>query len=319
MQTRCLITCACSIAAALFAAMAPGEEYPASPIRIITSTIGGGTDFTSRIIAQGLTESLGKRVIVDNRGSSVVTGAIVAKAPPDGYTLLTAANSFWHGPLLRKVPYHPIRDFAPITLAVTAPQVLVVHPSLPVKTIKELVALAKSRPGELNFGTSGNGTSSHLSAELFKSMVRVDMVRINYKGNGPAYAALLSGEVQVMVASPGGLTIHLKSGRVRALAVTSAEPSPLFPGIPTLAASGLPGYESTAPHGIVAPAKTPPGIIDRLNTEIVRVLTRPDVKEKFFNTGIEVVASTPEQFAAFMRADMERWGKVIKGVGIRVD
>lgn len=300
-------------------ATALAQDYPTKPIRVITSGVGGGTDFTSRLLAQGLPELLGQQVIVENRASSVITGELVAKAPPDGYTLLTAANSLWHGPLLQTVNYDPIKDFSPVSLLVTSPNILVVHPSLPVKTVKELIALGKARPGALNYGTSGNGTSSHLSAELFKSMAKIDMVRINYKGTGAAYTGLLGGEVQLIFSTPGGAAPHIKSGRLRALAVTSAQPSALYPGLPTVAGSGIPGYESAVPHGLVAPAKTPTVIVNRLHQDIVRVMTRPDVKEKFFNSGIEVVASTPEQFATYIKTDMARIGKVIKEAQIRLD
>lgn len=306
-------------ASALVSSAAPGQDYPVKPVRIITSGVGGGTDFTSRLIAQGLSVNMGQQVLVDNRASSVITGEFVSRAAPDGYTLLTAANSLWQGPLLQKVGYDAIRDFAPITLAVTSPNILVVHPSLPVKTVKELIALAKARPGELNFGSGGNGSSSHLSAELFRSMAGINMVRINYKGTGPVYAALIGGEIQVFFSTPGGATPHIKSGRLRPIAVTSLQPSALYPDMPTVASAGLAGYESSVPHGVVAPAKTPAAIIAKLHQEIVRVLNAPESRERFLNSGVEVVGSTPDQFSAYIRNDVARLTKVIKEAGIRAE
>jgi tripartite-type tricarboxylate transporter receptor subunit TctC len=243
----------------------------------------------------------------------------VAKAAPDGYTLLLNGAPFWLAPLLQKMSFDPIRDFSPITLAIRQPNMIVVPPSLPVKSVKDLIALAKAKPGELNYASGLIGNSNHLAAELFKSMAGVDIVRVGYKTGAAAATAVMSGDVQLLFISTGSGAAFVKSGRLRALAVASAEPSALAPGLPTVAASGLPGFESTAMAGVFAPAKTPPSIIDRLNREIVRFLTRSDVKEQLFNIGQEVVAGTPAQLGATVKSEMARLGKVIKDVGIRAE
>ncbi|MBI4189464.1 MAG: tripartite tricarboxylate transporter substrate binding protein [Betaproteobacteria bacterium] len=301
----------------LGAGVVSGQEFPNKPIRMVTSPPGGGADFASRLIAQGLSGPLGQQVIVDNRGG-IIPMEIVSKAPPDGYTLLLSA-SLWLTPLLQNTPYDPVRDFSPITLVGNSPNVLVVHPSLPVKSVKELIALAKARPGELNYASGATGASTHLAAESFKSMAGVDIARIPYKGNGPALNALIGGQVQLMFATAGSVTPHLKSGRLKGLAVTSARPSALAPGLPAVTTSGLAGYESAAPYGIFAPAGTPATLINRLNQEIVRVLKQADVKDRFFNSGIEIVGSSPEGLAATVKSEMARSGKVIKDAGIRAE
>ena len=244
----------------------------------------------------------------------------MAKAPPDGYTLFLSGSNFWVEPLLQKVPYDPARDFSPIAGATTSPLVFVVHPSLPVKSVKELIALAKARPGALNYSSSVTGTSGHLAAELFKSMAGVDIVRIGYKSGGQSVIALVSGEVQVAFNPAGGTVMsQVKSGRLRALAVTSAQPSVLAPGLPTMAAAGLPGYESSAIQSVFAPAKTPEAIITRLNQEILRFLNAPETKERLINASVEAIGSTPEQLAATVKFEMAKWGKVIKDAGIRAE
>ena len=294
------------------------QEYPAKTIRIVTATPGGANDFMARLIAQESAPSLGQQVVVDNRPGSLI-GELVAKAPPDGYTILIAGPTFTLSPLLQKESYDPIRDFAPITLAGTTPNLVAVHPALPVRTIRDLVALAKARPGELNYASTGTGGAAHLFTELLKSMAGINMVRINYKGAGQAVTALVSGEMQLSIATSGSVTQHIKSGRLRVLAVTSAKPSTMFPGLPTVAASGLPGYESIQMQSVCAPAKTPAAIVRRLNQEIVRVLNREDSKQKLWNFGVEVAATTPEELAAAIKSDMATWDKVIKSAGIRVE
>ena len=297
------------------AAAAVAQDFPVKPIRIITSSPGGSSDFTARLIAQGLTEALKQPVVVDNRGD--FDGAQLAKAPPDGYSLLVDGASLWIGPLIQKTSYEPLRDFAPVTIAVSAPNVIVVHPSLPVKSVRELIALAKARPGEFNYASGGIGGASHLPAELFKSMAGVDIVNVNYKGTGPALNALLAGEVQIMFANAAISTPHIKAGRLRALATASLQPSPLLPGLPTVNDSGVPGFESIILQGVLTVGKTPAARVARLNREIVRVLNRPEVKQRHFNAGVETVGSTPEIFAATMRADTVKWGKVIRDAGIQ--
>ena len=301
-------------------AIVAAQNYPIKPIRLVTAEPGGGNDFAARLIVQGLGGSLGQPMIVDNRGGAggLIAASVVAKSPPDGYTLLLYANNVWIIPLLqRNAPYDAVRDFVPITWAAKAPNAVVVHPSLPVKSVGQLIALAKARPGELNYGSGGNGSSTHLAVELFKSMARVDIVRVTFRGNAPALNALFAGEVQLMIAPAGSLASHLNSGRLRLLAVTSAQPSPLLPGLPTMAASGLPGYESMQIYGVFAPARTPAAIVQRLNDEIVRVLRRPDVKEKFLAAGVEPVGSTPQELGTTMKSEIVRIGKVIKDAGIR--
>jgi len=296
------------------------QSYPNKPIRVVTSEPGGGADFAARLIAHGLADGMGQPVVVENRGGATIAPEIVAKAAPDAYTLVFQPNAMWILPLLRDdVPYDPIKDFSPIALTTTSPNILIVHPSVAANSVRELIAMAKANPGKLNYGSSGTGTSTHLAGELFKSMAGVNIVRIPYKGGGATMTALLSGEVQLTFSSAGAVAPHLKSGHLKALAVTSARPSALMPGVPTVAESGLPGYESGNISGVLAPAKTPAGLIARLNREIVSVLSDVDVRKAFFDSGVEVVGSTPEELAAVIRSDMARMGKVIKDAGIRAE
>jgi len=293
------------------------DVYPNKVIRIVTSAPGSNNDWGARLVAQELTPRVGQQVVVENR-PSVINVETVAKALPDGYTLLFLGPTVWLLPLLRDdVSWDVMRDFAPITLAVTSPNAVVVHPSLPVKSIKELIALARARPGELNYGAGALGSTPHLAAELFNALAGVNIVRVPYRGTGPAMIALISGEVHLQFPGLGSVAPHIKSGKVRALAVTSAQPSALAPGLPTVAASGVPGYESTSTLGIFAPAKTPATIIKLLNREIMGILKKADVKERFFFSGAEAVGSSPEEFATAIRSEMAKWGKVIKDAGIR--
>ncbi|MGZ8229674.1 MAG: Bug family tripartite tricarboxylate transporter substrate binding protein [Burkholderiales bacterium] len=303
----------------VMAGLAGAQTYPNRPVRIVTSPAGGGNDFAARLIAQGLSGPLGQQVIVDNRAGGVVPGDVAARSKPDGYTLLVAGGTFTVGPLLEKTPYDPVRDFEPLTLIGVAPNVLVVHPSLPVKSLKELIALARSRPGDLNYSAATPGSQSHLAAELLKSMAKVNIVRVSYKGTGQAVQSVLSGEVQLLFANTPSVGPHVKAGKLRALAVTGLTPSPHFPSLPTMTASGLPGYEVISMDGIYAPAKTPREIVARLNRDIVRVITSPDVKQKFFDAGVEVVGSSPEEFAKRIKVEMDFWGKIIKAGGIKVE
>jgi tripartite-type tricarboxylate transporter receptor subunit TctC len=295
---------------------ASGQSYPVKPIRIITAAAGGGSDFATRLIATPLGPALGQQVIVDNRG--VIAADIAAKAPPDGYTLLLSGPTLWLLPFMRDNVASDVSDFVGITMATQTANILVVHPSLPAKSVKELIALAKAKPGQLNFATSGTGNSVHIAGELFKSMTGTDIVRVNYKGASQALTDLASGQTQLMFAVPGSVLPHVKSGRLRALAVTSVKPTPLMPGLPTVAAT-LPGYESVSYLAIFAPLGTPAAIVTRLNQEIIRVLNRPDVKEKFLATGIETVGSSPEALSALIKQEVARMGKVIKAAGIRAD
>ena len=302
------------IATALGAGAALAQSYPVKPIRIITSPAGGGNDFPARLIARALAAPMGQQLIVDNR-PTVLLGELVSKAPPDGYTLLVTGSAHWIGPLFDKVTYDPIRDFAPITMIDRAPSVLVVHPSMPVKSVRQLVALAKAKPGQLNFSVGGTGTSNYIAAIMFNQMAGVNVVRIPYKGTGPALAAVMTGEVHAMFGSAGGAAPHVQSGRLRALAVGSAQPSPLAPGIPTLEASGLPGFLSEALHALFAPAGTPQPIVMRLNQEVTKYLRSPEAGDIFLKAGIEVAPGTPEELTATMRSEVARIEKLIKAGG----
>ena len=302
----------------LSAGLALGQDYPNKPIRLISPGPGGGADFVARLIAQGISGPLGQQVVVDNRPAGVIPGQIVSKAAPDGYTLLINGNSFWIAPLMRdNTPYDPVNDFAPITTAVGSPNILVIHSSVAANSVKELIALARAKPGVLNYASSSAGGSAHLSAELFKHMAGVDIVRISYKTSGTSVSSLVSGEVQLMFANAPSVAPHIKSGRLKALAVTTLQPSVLFPELPTIAASGLPGFEVASVYGLFAPAKTPASIVNRLNQETVRVLARSDVKQKFLAAGVEPIGGTPQALAAAMKSEMSKMGKVIRDAGIR--
>ena len=312
---------AACLAALVISAAGPAhaQPYPSKPIRLVASEPGGNVDFVARQIAPRLSTSFGQQIIVENRPSGIIPGEIVAKAVPDGYTLLIESSTFWVGPLLQKTPYDPAADFILITLPTAAPFFLYVHPSVPAATLRELIALAKARPGVLNYGSAGSGASNHLATELFKSMAGVDIVRVPYKGAGPAGIGLVANQVQLMFGSaPFGMT-QVKSGRLRVLAVASAKPSALAPEIPTMVAAGLPGYEATFMSGLWAPARTPGALIQRLNAEVVRALNGTDVKDKLLNAGVEPLGTTPEQSIAIMTADIAKWAKVIKDAGIRND
>ncbi len=306
------------VSAALQSGTVSAQNYPNRPIRILTSEAGGGSDSAARTIAQGLGVSLGQQVVVENRGGGVIAGEIVSRASPDGYTLLYYGNTLWILPLLRKnIPYDTVKDFAPVTWAVSQFSVLVVHPSLPVKSVKDLIALAKARPGLLNYGSGASGGSNHLAAELFKSMAGVDIVRIPFKSTGPANNALMGGEIQMMFTAGATVMPHVKSRKLRALAISAARPSAVFPDLPTISNAGLPGFETAQISGMFAPVKTPAAIVDRLHQEIARVLERQDVKDKFANFGVEAVGGSPDQFAATIKSEMSRMGKVIRDAGIR--
>ena len=302
----------------LAAGMVSGQDYPNKPIRIVTSGLGGGTDFVARLIAEGISGPLGQSVVVENRAN--ITGAeIGASATPDGYTLVVQGQALWIGPLLQKLSYDPVKDFSPITLTDRSPGLLSVHPSLPVTSVKELIALAKAKPGQLNYASTAAGSAGHLAGELFKAMAGVNIVWVPYKSMAVAVTDLLSSRVQMMFTSPSPVAAHINSGRLKALAVATAQPSPLLPGLPTVAATGLPGYEAASITVVFAPAKTPASIINRLNRESVRVLSTEVAKKKIFSIGAEAVGSSPQEAAAAIKSDMAKYGKVIKDAGIKVD
>jgi tripartite-type tricarboxylate transporter receptor subunit TctC len=309
-------------------AVAPGsllraEDYPAHTVTIINPfAAGGGTDLLARMVAVKLEQRLGKNFVVENKtgAGSIIAAVAVQKAAPDGYTLLMAPTPTMatNVALFKSLPYEPQTDFVPLALLAQTPFVLLVNPALPVKSVADLIALAKSKPGTLNYGSSGTGASNHLAAEMFKTLAQTDIVRVNYKGAGPALTALIAGELQLMFPTAGAVTPHLRAGRVKALAVTSAGPSALFPGVSALAAT-LPGYESLAIYGMFAPAGTPRAIIARLNSAIVRVLERAETKERFAAAGMEAAGCTPAELAATVQTETARMTKVIKAAGIHAD
>jgi tripartite-type tricarboxylate transporter receptor subunit TctC len=314
-----LVACMLSTGAmVLSGGIVSAQDFPTRPIRIVSAEVGGGNDFAARVVAQGLV-GLGQPVIVENRPSGVIPGSIVAKAPPDGHTLLAYGVSLWIAPLLQDgLPYDPVRDFAPVTLVASSPGVLVVYPGVAANSAKELIALAKARPGHLNYASTSTGSPAHLAAELFKFMAGVDIVRISYKGAAPALIDVMSGQVHLTFGTASSSTPHIRTGKLRALAVTSAMPTAVFPGLPTLA-STLPGYEAGSTYGVFVPAKTPVPIINRLNREIARHLQTAEVKERFLNVGVDTVGSSPGELAATIKSDMVRLGKMIKDAGIRAD
>jgi tripartite-type tricarboxylate transporter receptor subunit TctC len=297
-----------------------GQSYPTRPIRLLTAGAAGGSDIAARVIAQGLSAKLGQPVVVDTRVGGVIIAEIAAKAAPDGYTLLVYSSGLWVVPLMQEQPtYDPLRDFSPITLVGSSPMVLVVHPSVPAKSVQELIALAKAKPGELNCATGPRGATPHLAAELFKFMAGIDMLQVAYRSVGAGVTDVLGGRIQMMFPNAGAVMAHIKAGRLRALGSGSARASALAPGLPPIAESGLPGYEAVSTYGMVAPPKTPAALIRRLNEETVRVLQSAEVKERLFNGSIEVIGTSPEGLMAQMKSDTATLGKVIKAAKIRID
>lgn len=308
-----------------FAAPGAGvaQTYPAKPIRLISPYApGGGTDILARLIGQKLAENFGQPVIVENRpGAGGIIGTeIVAKSPADGYTIMLASPSpIVVAPHLhKKLAYNPLKDLAPITLISVVPAVLVVHPSLPAKSVRELIALASSKPGRLTFSSSGNGGTGHLAGEMLKMMSGVDMVHVPYKGTGPATTAVLSGEVSLSFGNIISLLPHVKANRLRAVAVTTPKRSPVLPDIPALAET-LAGYSAGPWYGVLAPTGTPQDIIAKLNQEIVKILRSPEVKQNLSSEGADPVGSTPGEFAAHLKAETERWGKVVRQARMKID
>ncbi len=303
---------------------AQAQPYPSKPARIVVGfTAGGPSDIVARIVAQQLTERMGQSFVVENRaGATGTIGAeIVAKSPPDGYALYLASQTT-HAVapyMYAKVGYDPIKDFATVVRVVHNPLLMVVNPSFPVTSIKELIALAKARPGQINFATGGIGSSPHMSMELFKSMTRIDMVPIHYKGDGAAIIDVVGGQVPMLTSSMSALMPYVKSGKMRGIAVTSMKRSTVAPEFPTIAESGLPGFEVITWFGILAPAATPKEIVNRLNSEIVATVALPNVREQLTKMGFEIVANTPDQYAVFLREENVKWGKVVKDLGLRAE
>lgn len=293
-----------------------GQLQPNKPIRLVTSGIGGGTDFAARVLANGLTASLGQPVIVENRGSSVVPGDVVAKASPDGHTLLvTSGGILWVLPFFQKVPYDSVKDFSPVALTASFPSILVVNASVPANSVKEFIALAKAKPGTLNYVMTAEGGSAHLSAALFSVLAGVKMVPVPYKNTGTAITDLVSGQVQLFFSASGPVMQHVKTGKLKALGITSAKGSALLPDLPTIAAS-LPGYDMESVYCIFAPPQTPAAIVNRLNHEIIRILDQTDVKERFLAAGIEPRGSSPAELGALRKSDMTKMARLIKDAGI---
>jgi tripartite-type tricarboxylate transporter receptor subunit TctC len=299
------------------------QPYPSKPVRIIVPfPAGGAGDVLARVLAQKMNESWNQPVVVDNRpgAGTIIASEVVAKAAPDGYTILSCWESVAiNVTLYSKLPYDQLRDFAPVSLTASLPLLLMANNSVPANSVKELIALAKAKPRQINFASFGTGSSSHLAAELFKTMAGVDMNHVPYKGAPPAITDLVAGQVQIFFSGlPPGLPF-VKSGKAKGLAVTSAQRTPLLPDVPTVAESGLTGYEAISWSGVLVPAATPRDVIARLNAELTRILQLPDVKERLANLGFEPLTSTPEQFAAFLRTEISKWGKVVKDSGAHAD
>jgi tripartite-type tricarboxylate transporter receptor subunit TctC len=312
---------AAALAAASTGALA--QAYPDKVVRLISPYApGGSNDLTARIISQKLGEALGQQVIVENKpgAATQIATQFVAKSAPDGYTLLLAAATHGTNPsLFTKLPYDTLKDFTPIVMAATVPTYLLVNESVPARTVAELVAYAKKNPGKLNFGSAGNGSAPHLALELFKQEAGVDIVHVPFKGSAPAMTAVLSGDVQGSFETYNVFQPHLKAGKVRALAVTTPKRTPQEPGVPTLAESGFPGFQAYAWFSVLAPAGTPGAVVERLNREINRIFTLPEVKEQYSKMGLIPGGGTPAELDAFIRADIAKWSKVIKAAGIKPD
>lgn len=299
------------------------QGYPSKPIRwVVPSSAGGGNDALARLIGGKMTEHWGQQVVVDNRpGAGGIIGSdIVVKAAPDGYTILIVAGGFAVNPsLYKKIPYDTLKDFERISYVAHAPLVLVAHSSVGVKSVRELIELAKAKPGQLNYATSGVGTTSFLAAELLKYMTGIKMVHVPYKGAGASSAAVIAGQVHLMAATPNATVPHVRTGRLNALGVTTATRLSILPDVPTVAEQGLPGYEVVTAYWILVPAKTPKAIIDALHGEIVRIVKMPETGKQFEAMGFTAVGSTPEELTAIVRSEMAKWSKVLKDIGVRLD
>ena len=309
--------------ALFFAVSAQAQSYPSKPIRmIVISAPGGSTDILSRSVGRALTEGLGQTVVLDNKpgGGGIIATETTAKAPPDGYTILMSNTSHSVLPSLHaKLPYDPIRDFAPVSLVALTHSLLLVNPSLPVKSVKDLIELAKAQPGKLNYASGTTGASAHFGAELLKLMARVNIVQVPYKGTAGQLTALIAGEVQLSFVTMPSALPHVAAGRLRVLAIGSPKRSPALPDVPTVAESGLPGFDIAAWNGILAPARTPPVIIARLNAEIVKMAKDPAIREYAASQGAELVANTPQEFAVYIKAQIARFAQVVKATGMRPD
>jgi tripartite-type tricarboxylate transporter receptor subunit TctC len=308
---------------AVFSISAVAATYPDRPLRLIVPyPPGGGTDITSRMIARRLSESFNQQVIVDNRsgGAGNLGCEIAARSAPDGYTMLTAGISFAiNVSLFSKLGYDPARDFDPVSLVATVPLIAVVHPSVPATSIRELIDLAKARPGTLNYGSGGAGTANHIAGELFKYMTGTDIVHVPYKGGGPAMADIVGGQIQLLFNTISSTVGFMNSGKLRALAVTGKQRSPSVPNLPTVAEAGVPGFEVGAWFGVVVPKGTPRAIINRINGEIVRITRQPETREQFAAQGAEAIGSTPAELGTHLRGEIDKWARVAKAARLRAE
>lgn len=324
LQTQHLVLALACAALGVFSTAGLAQPYPSKPIRLIVPfPPGGTTDVVARLVAAKISAAWGEQVVTDNRpGAGGTIGTeIAAKSPADGYTILMGSITTHavNPALYKKLNFDPIKDFTPVVLAVSSPQLLVVHPSVPAKNAREFIALAKSKPGQLNYASAGAGTSPHLTFELFKSAAGIDVVHIPYKGTGPAITELVGGQVQAMITGVVALMPHVKSQKLRALAVTSAKRVEAIPDVPTLEESGLKNFDVSSWFGFFVPAGTPKPIVAKLNAEVRKVLAMPDVRERLFGLGADPAGDTPEEFAHYVKSEMERWGKVVRATGARVN
>ena len=312
-----------AVAPALFAQHASAQAFPAKPIRIIVPLAAGGPgDVLARAVGQKLSEALGQPVVIDNRpGANTNVGTeAAAKAPPDGYTLLATASTLTINPsLYASLPYDPIKDFAPVTLIATTPLMLVVHPSLPAKSVRELIALARARPSQLLYGSAGNGSTLHLAGEMFNTLAGVKLTHVPYKGVTGAFSDLLGGQTSLMFPGMPIALPQAQAGKLRALGTTGARRAPAAPELPTIAEAGVPGYEVSVWYGVLAPANTPAAIVQRLHAELSRIVQLPDIRERWAVLGAEPVHNSPGEFAAFLKADLGKWAKVVRASGAKID
>ena len=298
------------------------DDYPNRPVRmIVAQSPGGNADFVARLIAAELTKRLRHQFVVDNRGGGggVLAAEMAVRAPADGYTILLASSAYGTNPSLRKLTFDPLNDLAPITLASNAPNILVVNNALPVKSVKDLIALARSKPGELNYGSSGVGGSTHRAGERFDYMAGTKMTHIAYKGAAPAIVEVMAGQIQLSFASMPSVMAHVRSGRLRGVAVTSLKRSPSVPDLPTVSESGLKGFETGAWQGIMAPRATPPAIVQKLNREIATIVHLPEVKKQYATEGGEPIGNSPEEFSRWLKVEIAKWAKVVKAANIKVE
>ena len=321
-RDRLQIQAACALLAGALSAVALAQPYPAKPIRLVVPLApGGGGDLVARMLAQKISEPLGQTVVVENRpgGSTIIGTEIVARAQPDGYTLVMATSSHGINPSLYKLPFDPVKDFTGVSFFATSPMMLTLHPSVPAKTVRELIAVAKANPGKLNFGSSGTASIVHLGGELFNLSAGIKTVHIPYKGTGPALIDLLAGQIAMMFASPVPTIPHVKSGRLRAIAMASLQRSPAMPELPTVAESGFPGFEAATFFVVLGPANLPAPVVTRLNSVMTNAAQLPDVKERLASEGAVIVGGTPQQAIGHIESEIARWAQVVKAAGIKAD